>query len=148
MNSEQFNKELKECSTLKGLGLLKKAIQVDIDDLNNKNTTKEPKMAQYIVNNYDTVIDKIFVEPNEMDINKKLIGKVMLKRANSLEKHLKVKMGSFFSTWNYLKLKRLERFKATIEEHEELMRELGNKQYKEQMKKMEQIEKNIEEMAW
>lgn len=148
MNSEDFEKQLKECTTLKGLGLLKSSIVVEIESTNTKNTKIEPNMKNYIINNYDIVINRIFVEPNELDLDKKLKGQVMMKRANSLERHLKTNMGSFFSTWNGLKVERLERFKKTVEEREELMRRLGKKEYKKQMAKMKEIEKNIEEMAW
>ena len=148
MNSEDFEKQLKECTTLKGLGLLKSAIVVEIESTNTKNTKIEPNMKNYIINNYDIVINRIFVEPNELDLDKKLKGQVMMKRANSLERHLKTNMGSFFSTWNGLKVERLQRFKKTVEEREELLRRLGNKEYKKQMAKMKEIEKNIEEMAW
>lgn len=148
MNSEDFEKQLKKCTTLKDLGLLKSSIVVEIESTNTKNTKIEPNMKNYIINNYDIVINRIFVEPNELDLDKKLKGQVMMKRANSLERHLKTNMGSFFSTWNGLKVERLERFKKTVEEREELMRRLGNKEYKKQMAKMKEIEKNIEEMAW
>lgn len=147
MNSEEFNKSLYSCSTQKELDALKKELEVELSNLSNKNTDINGTMKTYILNNYDLVIQRIFVTPNE-EFKGGFVQKAMFKQANSLERHLKVPMGTFFHTWNGLKLQRLENFKKTVEEHKDLMKTLGNKQYKEQLEKFKHKEEQIKEMAW
>lgn len=147
MNSKEFIDSLYSCTTQKELNALKSKLEVEIDALNSKNTDINGTMKSYILNNYDLVIKRIFVVPNE-EFEGGFVQKAMFKQANSLEKHLKVPMGTFFHTWNGLKLQRLENFKETVLEHKDLMKSLGNKQYKEQLEKFKQKEKQIEEMAW
>lgn len=146
MNSEQFIDCLYSCTSQKELDALKKAIEVELDALNSKNTTIEPKMEKYIKYNYNKVIDLIFVEPNELD--GKLAQQLMFKRANSLEKHLNLPMGTFFHTWNGIKLQKHEQYKEQVLEHKELLRELGKKQYQEQIAMFQEKMKKIEEVAW
>lgn len=146
MNTTEFIEELYKCSTQKELDALKSKITVELDALNSKNTDINPKMKIYIRNNYDKVINRIFIEPNELESG--FSQKLMFKRANSLEKHLNVPMGTFFHTWNGLKLERLESFNDQVLEHKKIMKELGNKQYKEQLELFKAKSKQIEKDAW
>lgn len=147
MNTEEFVESLYSCSTQKELDTLKSTVNKELDALNGKNTEITPKMEVYIKNNFDKVIQRIFITPNE-EFKGGFVQKAMFKQANSLEKHLKVPMGSFFHTWNGIKKERFERYLEQIDEHKKLMKELGNKQYKEQLELFKAKEAKIEEDAW